>query len=176
MNSTSSRCNAMNQRDKSLHFFIIFPCGYEIDFCAWKRIKELATQWLIPKSSLYMRHILLLPVLTCYYNLLCCTWQKAVAVNYCLGSNRSGDCLCICTSLLWQLCNCTVSTRVRLNKGHSSDSVIMMLCDTDMFCASKKGGILGGGGCNPRVTALDSCLSGCRKALVNTGWAASLFF
>ena len=144
----------MNQRDtKSPFYHYLFSWLWDWFLRMKKRIKESATQWLIPKLSLDI----ILPVVTCYYNLLCCTWQKVVAVNYCLSSNRSGDCLCVCTSLLRQFCNCTVSTRVRLNEGHSSDGVIMMLCDTDMFCASKKGGILGGGGCNPRVTAV--CLA-----------------
>ena len=44
----------------------------------------------------------------------------------------------------------------------------------DRFCASKKGGIGGGG----RVSALGAvhmaaALAGCRKALVSTGWTIS---
>ena len=45
----------------------------------------------------------------------------------------------------------------------------------DKFCASKKGGIGGGG----RVSAwsavhMAAALAGCRKALVGTGWIISL--
>ena len=51
------------------------------------------------------------------------------------------------------------------------------ICFEDRFCASKKGGIGGGG----RVSARDAvhmaaALAGCRKALVGTGLAISLLF
>ena len=48
------------------------------------------------------------------------------------------------------------------------------ICFKDRFCASKKGGIGGGG----RVSAwgavhMAAALAGCRKALVGTGWTIS---
>ena len=44
----------------------------------------------------------------------------------------------------------------------------------DRFCASKKGGI-GGGGCVSARGAVHmaAALAGCRKALVGTGWTIS---
>ena len=51
------------------------------------------------------------------------------------------------------------------------------ICSEDRFCASKKGGI-GGGGRVPLQGAMHkaAALAGCRKALVGTGLSISLNF
>ena len=47
----------------------------------------------------------------------------------------------------------------------------------DRFCASKKGGIGGGGRVSARgAVHMAAALAGCRKALVGTGLAISLLF
>ena len=44
----------------------------------------------------------------------------------------------------------------------------------DRFCASKKGGIGGGGRVSARgAVHIAAALAGCRKALVGTGWTIS---
>ena len=51
------------------------------------------------------------------------------------------------------------------------------ICFEDRFCASKKGGIGGGGRVSARgVVHMAAALAGRRKALVGTGLAISLLF
>ena len=51
------------------------------------------------------------------------------------------------------------------------------ICFEDRFCASKKGGIGGGGRVSARSAVhMAAALVGCRKTLVGTGLAISLLF